>query len=88
MAFIGSTLRLFVIAWRTHVGWGLAIAFGYPFGAFVFAVQHWKAARWVAVVNFVSMIAVIAAIIALQVAHPTSPAGRARAVAASPSPRP
>ncbi|PWT99924.1 MAG: hypothetical protein C5B53_04745 [Candidatus Melainabacteria bacterium] len=39
-----GAIWLLVIAFRTHVGWGLAFLF-IPFAAIAFVVTHWSTAR-------------------------------------------
>jgi hypothetical protein len=41
--FVGA-IWLLVIAFRTHVGWGLAFMF-IPFAGIAFVVMHWSKAR-------------------------------------------
>ena len=54
LAALASAVWLVVIAFQTHVGWGIAVWFCYPFGAFAFVIQHWKRARWAGIVHFLT----------------------------------
>lgn len=87
LAALASAVWLVVLAFQTHVGWGLGVWFCYPFGAFAFAVQHWRRARWAALVHFGTFFLAIAMLGAVEVLE-SLPGGEPVAVGASPSPGP
>ena len=74
LAALASAVWLVVIAFQTHAGWGVAVWFCYPFGAFVFVIQHWKRARWAGIVHFVALFLSLAMLGAAEVLEPTPPA--------------
>ena len=86
LAAMASAVWLVVIAFQTHVGWGIAAWFCYPFGAFAFVVQHWNRARWAGIVHFLSMFVALAALGVAEVLDPTPPDAGPPAIVASPSP--
>lgn len=85
---MASAIWLVVIAFQTHIGWGIGVWFCYPFGAMAFAVQNWRKARWAALVHFVSFALALAMLGAVEVLDQTLPEEEPGAVGASPSPGP
>ncbi|MET0554095.1 MAG: hypothetical protein ABW221_13720 [Vicinamibacteria bacterium] len=86
LAALASAVWLIVIAFQTHVGWGLGAWLCYPFGAFAFVVQHWKRARWAGIVHFASMFLALAMLGAAELLEPTPPEDVTPAISATPSP--
>jgi len=88
LAAVASAVWLIVLAFQTSVGWGLGVWFCYPFGAFAFAVQHWRKARWAAIVHFLAFFASLATLGVAEVLDPTPPEDGPPAITAGPSPAP
>jgi hypothetical protein len=86
LAAFASAIWLVVIAFQTHVGWGIGVWFCYPFGAFAFVVQHWKRARWAGIVHFLTLFVALVALGVAEVLEPTPPEDGPPAISASPSP--
>jgi hypothetical protein len=85
---LASAVWLVVVAFQTSVGWGIGVWFCYPFGAFAFAVQHWKRARWAAIVHFLAFFASLATLGVAEVLDPTPPDDGERVIDSRPSPQP
>jgi thiol:disulfide interchange protein len=87
-----SAVWLIQIAFRTSFRWGLAVWWGYPFGAVAFFVKNRKVARGAGIVHLVSVVTMLVAlgvaVGAAKLLGPTPPRGGSPAITASPSPGP
>lgn len=87
LAALASGVWLMVVAFQTHVGWGLGIFFCYPFGAIAFVAGHWKTARLAALVHVLTAFLSLAALGTLDAVDPPLPEDDP-AAAARPTPGP
>jgi len=86
LAALASAVWLVVIAFQTHVGWGIAVWFCYPFGAFAFVIQHWRKARWAGIVHFLAFFVGLASLGAAEFLDPTPPESGPTVINPGPSP--